>query len=44
VTVPDDTQRITITIGATTMMVAGPVAAAYKKPAIAVFEWSAPAK
>ncbi|PYN98005.1 MAG: hypothetical protein DMD91_16270 [Candidatus Rokuibacteriota bacterium] len=43
-TVPDETQRITITIGATTMMVAGPGATAYKKPAIAVFEWSPPAK
>lgn len=43
-TLPPQTQRIVLTIGATTMQVTGADRARYARPQTAVFDWSAAAK
>ena len=44
VVLPDDTQRITLLIGATNVTVMGPAADRYKTPTRVVFDWQAAAK
>jgi hypothetical protein len=43
-TLPNRTQRIVLTIGATTMQVMGADRTRYARPQTIAFDWSAPAK